>query len=163
MSQIGGVRAHAAIKLSCSSCGSPSCNASRRGAEAIVSGRWAMITRVSPSVLMAVVTWRSVGDVEVRGSFVHEQQARPSVERAGQQDALLLAAGQRSAHIPVQAVVRHRHSAGFLVYAGELGAMQRPWARPPRPQWCREKCFLKVAPTAERRALAVGNMLGDAT
>jgi hypothetical protein len=37
-----------------------------------------------------------------------------------QQDALLLAAGQRGAHVADQAVVGHRHLANRLVDAGEL-------------------------------------------
>jgi hypothetical protein len=64
-----------AYGLSCISCNSPSFSTSRRGAEAIVSGRCAMMTRVSPSALTAAVTLALGGDVEVRRAFVHEQEA----------------------------------------------------------------------------------------
>jgi hypothetical protein len=83
MSEIGGGRAHPAIKLSCSSCNSPSCSTSQRGAVAIVSARCAIIPRQSQR-LHRGGDLALGGDVEVRRALVNEQEARPPVEPAGQ-------------------------------------------------------------------------------
>ena len=56
------------------------------------------------------------------GGLVEEQDARPAVERAGEQDALLLAPGEHRSHVSDQGVVLHRHRGDVVVHRGEAGA-----------------------------------------
>ena len=60
--------------------------------------------------------------IEMRGTFVHEQDFRFAVQRPGQQDPLPLAAGQASAHIVDQAIIAHWHGGNIVMNAGKSGA-----------------------------------------
>src|SRR5690606_6684991 len=53
-------------------------------------------------------------DVEMTRCLVEEENARFPIERAGQQDALALAAGEAAAHIADQGVEGHGHVADVL-------------------------------------------------
>ena len=72
------------------------CSTITRPAEAIVSGRWATITRVMVELADRRVHLALALDVEGARRLVEEQELRPLVERTRQQDALALAAGRCS-------------------------------------------------------------------
>src|SRR5262249_15189427 len=65
-------------------------------------------------------------DVEMGRAFIQKQEFGLTVEGTREQHALLLAAGERAAHIPDQAVVGHRHVHDLVVDAGNLRTFDHP-------------------------------------
>ena len=73
-----------------------------RSAAAIVSGRWATITRVNDSRATAWLTRRSRSNVQRAGRFVEEEDARPLVQRAGEQQSLALPPDRLAPRLPMR-------------------------------------------------------------
>jgi hypothetical protein len=74
----------------------------------------------------ALVDMPFIIGIEVRGSFVQEQDLWPFVERPGKQYALFLATRQRSAHVSDQAVVSHWHYHDLIMDPGQLRTLDHP-------------------------------------
>lgn len=64
--------------------------------------------------------------VEVAGRLVEKQQFGFAEDRAGEQDALLLAAREHRAHIADQGAVTHGHRDDVVVHGGASGACLDP-------------------------------------
>jgi len=54
--------------------------------------------------------------IEICGAFIEEQNLRLSVEGAGQQNALALAAGQRGTHVANKAEILHRRTHDIVMH-----------------------------------------------
>jgi hypothetical protein len=59
--------------------------------------------------------------VEVRRALVEKEDARIAIERARQQHALPLPAGQRRAHVADEAEILHRHAHDVVVHLRQSG------------------------------------------
>ena len=77
-------------------------------------------------LLQIAVDLRFLVEVQVSRAFVEEKNLRLAVKGARQQQALLLSAGQRAAHVADQAVIGHRHRHDLVVDAGHSGALDHP-------------------------------------
>ena len=58
--------------------------------------------------------------IEMASRFIEQQDARGTIERARQHNALHLPARKRTAHIAHQCLVAHRHVQDLIVYGREL-------------------------------------------
>ena len=90
-----------------------------------VESRWAMTSVVRPSASRssASPTARSVGDVERAGRLVEHEHGRVAQDRAGDRDALLLAAGEAEAALADDGVVALGERRDRLVDLGGAGRL----------------------------------------